>query len=99
MNTVEAYRKAAIKLFGANPAEAEQYIVSPQLDTGEWATDSMVIIYLERDGRFQEDQFAIPNALGYHEDNGFANCLRIAQEAGVGYVEYINCAVAAVWPA
>ncbi len=99
MNVVEAYRKAAMKLFGASRIEAEQYIIDPENDPGEWAPGSLVVIRLERDGRFPEDKYSIPDALGYHESGGFANCLRIAREAGVGFVEYINGAVAAVWPA
>jgi hypothetical protein len=99
MNTVEKYRQAAMDLFGANRTEAERYIVAPEDDTGEWAPDALAIIYLEPDMRFPEDTGCIPDRLGYYSRNGFDNCIRLGERAGVGFVEYFNAAVAAVWPA
>lgn len=96
-SVVSKYRKAARKLFGANAKEANWYIKSPEEDKGGWAPESLAIIYLECDGRFPEDQFSIPSALDYY-GAGFDNCVRLQEEAGVGYVEYVNAAVAAVWP-
>ncbi len=96
---VENYRTAAMELFGANRIEAENYIRSPEDDPGEWAPESLVVIYLERDGRFPDDQGKIPDALGYFSRNGFDNCYKLADKAGAGFIEYINAAVAAVYPA
>jgi hypothetical protein len=98
MDPVEAYREAAMALFGANRTEAERYIVPPDEDRGEWAPDSLAVIYLEPDGRFKEDTYAIPDALNYHGQHGFDNCIALGDKAGQGYIEYINPAVAAVYP-
>jgi len=94
---VEAYREAAMSLFGANKAEAENYIVAPKDDPGQWAPRALAIIYLEPDMRFPEDTACIPDALDYY-GKGFDNSLTLADKAGTGFVEYINAAVAAVWP-
>jgi hypothetical protein len=93
-----AYRRAAKKLFGANDTESRSYIKSPADDPGEWAPEALVIIYLEPDFRFPEDTGVIPDRLSYYGDLGFDNCIALAEAAGVGYVEYINAAVAAVYP-
>lgn len=93
---VNAYRRAARELFGANNKEAENYIREPKDDPGEWAPNSMAIIYLEPDMRFKEDTGCIPNGLSYW-DNGHENCVKLTQLAGCGYIEYINAAVAAVY--
>ena len=95
--TVNKYRKAARKLFGASAKEAEVYIKTPKEDTGGWAPRSLAVIYLECDGRFPEDRFAIPEALDFYGDEGFENCVKLAEEAGVGYIEYVNAAVAVVY--
>lgn len=97
METVNAYRKAAKALFGANEAEVAHYIRSPEDDPGQWAPNSLAVIYLEPYG-FREDTGIIPHMLDCY-GNGFENCIRLAESAGVGYVEYINAAVAAVYPA
>ena len=86
---IKKYRKAAMSLFGATRAEAELAIVAPWNDPGEWAPNSQAIIYLEFDGPLSE-------ALDYWGD-GFENCIRLGEKAGLGYIEYINSAVAAVY--
>lgn len=96
MNTVDKYRKAAMELFGANEKEAANYIRNPKNDPGKWSPHALAIIYLEPDGRFPEDTFCIPDALDYY-GRGFDNCIALAQAAGVGFIEYINPAVAAVY--
>lgn len=96
-NAVDAYRKAAIALWGANETEAANYIMSPEDDRGEWAPNADVIIYLEPDGRFPEDKFVIPDKLSYWSRMGFDNCIVLSEKAGKGHIEYINAAVAAVY--
>ena len=96
-NVVEAYRTAARTLFGANRAEVEKYIVDPQDDTGGWAPNALAVIYLEADFRFPEDTGCIPDALDYWGPTGADNCFKLGDEAGTGYIEYINAAVAAVY--
>lgn len=98
--TVDAYRKAAAKLFKANKVEQEIYIRHPDDDTGGWAPDAKVIIYLEPDMRRDGDEARIPSALNYWDERGrgIENCAKLGDEVGDGsYVEYINAAVAAVW--
>jgi hypothetical protein len=94
---VDAYRAAAAKLFQANEVECRTYIVDPTEDTGQWAPDALAIIYLEPDMRQKEDEGIIPNSLSYYEPDGFENGIKLGQEAGIGFVEYINAAVAAVY--
>jgi hypothetical protein len=94
---VNAYRKAAQELFGANEAESKAYIVDPSEDPGEWAPRSLAVIYLEANFTFPEDTGVIPDKLGYWSPGGMDNCYRLGLEAGVGYIEYINAAVAAVY--
>ena len=88
MNTVEKYRKAAIKLFNITEAEATKAIVSPEDDNGEWAPDSMAVLYLEYAGLAR---------LSYWSSSGFDAAIELSKAAGVGFVEYINAAVAAVY--
>lgn len=96
--TVDAYRRAAAKLFGASEVEQRCYIKHPDEDTGGWAPEARVIIYLECDGRTQGDEFKIPTALDYWNPHGFENCLNLSEEVGDGsYIEHINAAVAAVY--
>ena len=94
MNTVELYRLAAMELFGASAYEANIYIVAPEDDPGEWAPNALAIIYLEFRGGNKEDKGKIPSAL-----KDYDNALKCGQRAGIGYIEHINAAVAAVWPA
>lgn len=94
---VEAYRQAAARLFGANKAEVENYIVAPDEDRGEWAPQSLAVIYLEPNFTFPEDTGVIADRLGYYSPNGMEECFKLGELAGVGYVEYINAAVAAVY--
>jgi len=89
MDPVESYRAAAIKLFGITREEAERAIVSAEDDRGEWAPDSLVVLYLE---------FACMQDLDYWHTSGNNNMIRLSEAAGVGYVEYVNAAVAAVYP-
>ena len=96
--TVAAYRKAAAKLFGASEVEQKCYIRHPDDDTGGWAPNALVVIYLEPDGRQEGDNFEIPTALDYWNPQGFENCARLSAEVGDGsYIEHINAAVAAVY--
>jgi hypothetical protein len=96
-NVVDAYRKAAVKLFGISETEAQTYIVAPKDDTGEWAPNALAIVYLEADCRKPGDDGTLPALLGYYSGIGMENCVKLSRAAGVGFVEYINPAVAAVW--
>jgi len=83
---VEAYRKAAVKLWpGYTMEQARQGIVAPEDDRGEWAPGSLAVIYME--GQTPMDYWG----------NGMEDGFRLAALAGVGYVEFINAAVAAVY--
>ena len=94
---VNAYRKAAKELFKANDTEAARYILDPKDDTGENAPNSLCIIYLEPNFTFPEDTGCIPYKLDYWSRNGHENCILLAGQAGIGWIEYINAAVAAVY--
>lgn len=87
-NPVEAYRKAAMKLYGISREQAEHSIVHPHEDTGEWAPESLAVLYLER---------AALAPLDYWGMDHLGACIELANEAGVGFVETINPAVAAVY--
>ena len=96
----DAYRRAAVKLFHISEHEAGIYIRTPEEDKGEWASDSMTIIYLEADCRTEGDIGTLPALLDYYEREGMNNCTRLDEEVDIGtYIEYINAAVAAVWTA
>lgn len=83
---VEAYRKAAVKLWpGYTMAEAERGIVHPEDDRGEWAPGSLAVIYME--GQTPMDYWG----------NGMEDGFKLGSLAGIGYVEFINAAVAAVY--
>jgi hypothetical protein len=83
---VEAYRKAATKLWpGYTMAEAEQGIVHPDDDNGQWAPGSLAVIYME--GQTPMDYWG----------DGHDKAYELGQMAGIGYVEFINAAVAAVY--
>ena len=86
---VKAYRQAAQKLYGYTQAEAEACIYSPKDDPGGWAPDALVILNLEQG----------LSRLGLYAPDWLEEGLRLGEEAGVGFVEHINGAVAAVWPA
>jgi hypothetical protein len=88
MSVVEAYRAAAMKLYGISREQAEFAIVEPSEDSGEWAPKSHAILYLEREALAQLDYW------GYDH---LGECVRLADEAGFGFIETINPAVAAVW--
>lgn len=86
--TVDAYRKAATKLWpGYTLEQAAGGIVAPEDDRGEWAPGSLAVIYME--GQTPMDYWG----------NGHEDAFKLAELAGVGYVEFINAAVAAVYPA
>ena len=85
MNAVEAYRKAAVELWGMTPEDAAEGIVSPEEDSGQWAPNSLAVIYME--GQTPMDYWG----------DGFEQGLLLAAKAGVGYIEFINAAVAAVY--
>ena len=92
--------KAKVReLFGANEAEANAYVKTPEEDTGEWAKVheyAVAVIYLEPDFRFPEDKGRVPDALGYWSPDGFDNCVRLGAATGTT-VEYYNSAVAIVY--
>jgi len=96
-----AYRRAAVKLFGANKAEAQAYIVPAHEDTGGWAPEGLAVIYLEPDFRFPEDTGKIPDSLSYYArgGKGLENCFALSAAAGLGMIEYQNAAVAVVYEA
>ena len=96
---VEAYRNAAMKLWGATRAEVENYIIDAKDDPGEWAPNALVILRLEPNGGIKGDTFSLPNKLGmYGPEDWIMNGIELAREAGDGFVEHINGAIAAVWP-
>jgi len=98
--TVAAYRKAAKQLFHVSDVEVETYIKDPAEDRGQWAPDALAIIYLEPDCRQAEDLGILPEVLGYYSENGMEECARLDAETELDtFIEYINAAVAAVWPA
>ena len=82
---VEAYRAAAVKLWGMTPEDAAKGIVGPDEDPGQWAPDSLAVIYME--GQTPMDYWG----------DGMEQGFKLADLAGVGYVEFINAAVAAVY--
>jgi len=83
---VQAYRKAATKLWpGYTMKQAEQGIVHPDDDRGEWAPGSLAVIYME--GQTPMDYWG----------QGHEDAFKLGALAGVGYVEFINAAVAAVY--
>lgn len=83
---VEAYRKAAVDLWpGYTPEQAAKGIVHPDDDGGKWAPNSLAVIYMEGQ-----------TPLNYWGD-GMEQGFRLQTLAGVGYVEFINAAVAAVY--
>lgn len=83
---VKAYREAAVKLWpGYTPAQAARGIVHPDDDAGQWAPGALAVIYMEGQTPMQY--------WGNGADDGF----RLGELAGVGYVEFINAAVAAVY--
>lgn len=85
---VEAYRSAAMHLYGISEEEAIRAIVDPLDDPGEWAPTASVILYLERAALAQLDYW------GYDH---LGACHKLEKEAGVGWIETINPGVAAVY--
>jgi len=83
---VEAYRKAACELWGMTPEAAAKGIVEPE-DGNGWAPDALAVIFME--GQTPMDYWGDGEAQGF----------KLAAVAGVGYVEFVNAAVAAVYPA
>jgi len=82
---VKAYRAAAVKLWGMTPEDAAKGIVHPDEDRGEWAPGSLAVIYME--GQTPMDYWG----------NGHEDSFKLGELAGIGYVEFINAAVAAVY--
>lgn len=85
---VEAYRTAAMNLYGISREQAEYSIVHPSEDNGQWAPEAEVILYLER---------AALAPLDYWGMDHLGACIELSNEAGVGFIETINPAVAAVY--
>jgi len=83
---VEAYRAAAVKLWpGYTPEQAAEGIVHPDDDNGQWAPGSLAVIYME--GQTPMDYWG----------DGHDKASELAELAGIGYVEFVNAAVAAVY--
>ena len=96
-DVVRAYRDAAQHAFGVSVEEAERYIVHPAEDRGGWAPKALAIVYLEASGR---DSGHLPHVLSPEHPTGLDNCAQLDRRAAQGaFVEWINGAVAAVWPA
>lgn len=88
-NAVEAYRTAAMKLYGITRKEAEAAIVAARDDRGGWAPDADAIIYLENG-----------DMMAAHLDywgNGLEESCRFSDAVGRGFIEHINAAVCAVY--
>ena len=83
-----AYRTAARKLYKYTEAEAEACIYSPEDDPGGWAPRALVILNLEQG----------LSPLKMHAPDWMGEGIKLGEAAGVGFVEHINGAVAAVWP-
>ncbi len=81
----KAYRAAAVKLWGMTPEAAAVGIVEPKDDPGQWAPGSLAVIYME--GQTPMDYWG----------DGMEQGFKLQALAGVGYVEFINAAVAAVY--
>ena len=81
---VEAYRAAAVKLWGMTPEAAAKGIVEPE-DGNGWADNSLAVIFME--GQTPMDYWG----------DGMEQGFKLAALAGVGYVEFVNAAVAAVY--
>ena len=88
---VQAYRAAAVELYGLTVAQAERAIIAPEDDPGEWAPRGLAVIRLE---------FGDPlnDFIGYYARRGGDECCRLASKAGTGYIEWVNGGVAAVYP-
>lgn len=82
------YRAAAIKLFGLSEAQAAQCIYTPKSDPGQWAPKAKCIINFE---------YGTLEPASYYAPRGMDKCFDWASAAGVGYIEYHNAAIAAVW--
>ena len=83
---VEAYRRAACELWGMTPEDAAKGVVEPE-DGNGWADGSLAVIFME--GQTPMDYWG----------DGMEQGFKLAALAGVGYVEFVNAAVAAVYPA
>jgi hypothetical protein len=82
---VEAYRKAAVKLWpGYTPEQAAKGIVEPE-DGNGWAPHSLAVIFME--GQTPMNYWA----------GGMEQGFKLAALAGIGYIEFVNPAVAAVY--
>ena len=89
MRVVQAYRNAAIKQFGITQEEARRANVSPKDDKGEWAPESLAVLYLEHVALYQ---------MNYYSPYFLDRCVELSDRAGIGYIECINPAVCAVYP-
>lgn len=74
---------------------ANREIVEPN----DWAPGSLGVILLEPDLRTEGDTGTLPGHLSYYGPDGFGSCERLDHAAGCRtFIEYINPAVAAIWP-
>lgn len=93
----DAYRRAAVKLFGISEHEASVYIVAACDDKGEWAEDAVGIIYTEADCRTAGDTGTLADLLDYYDPHGDERLAALDEAAGMGcFIERINAAVCAV---
>jgi len=72
---------------GSAPERAGE-IYGPEEDPGEWAPGSLAILNMET-GHL--------GPMSYWATNGLDECFRLSDAAGVGFIEYVNAAVAAVY--
>jgi hypothetical protein len=87
-SVVKRYREAAIALYGLTAEQAEEAIYSPKDDPGEWAPGSLAIVNFEM-GHL--------DPCSYYAPNGLDECFRLSGEAGIGFIEYLNAAIGAVY--
>lgn len=81
-----------MELYGLTRKQAELSIYTPENDPGEWAPSALAILCFEYgDG--------LADNCGYWAPSGLAECFRLSARAGVGFVEWINPAVGAVYDA
>ena len=86
---VAAYRRAAMQRYGITRQQAERSIIHPDEDPGRWAPRSLAVIIFE----YHDLQEASPLSGA----RGLDECVAFGRAAGVGYIEWINNAVGAVY--
>jgi hypothetical protein len=83
-----------MQLWGITPEQARETIRTPDEDTGEWCGENgLATIYLEMGNEltFRLDSYSL---------QGLDNCLTLADRTRTKtYIEYVNSAVAVIYPA